>query len=143
MFYEFYKLYGLPLDGYVLVLPYILKDLAQNYYYNTKLGELLFQDIYNNLQKFFESLGFYRKNLAKQNLIIFESVIKENPEKSIKDSLLILVNKLKYTQYSLRPKIQDVNFLYNKLIITYEKIPAYKYTVLDPPETLGALINKL
>ena len=47
IFYNIYKRSGLPLKGYIVVFPNILKGLTQDYYYNSNLKLRLFIKAYN------------------------------------------------------------------------------------------------
>ena len=47
IFYNIYKRSGLPLKGYIVVFPSMLKGLIQDYYYNSNLKLRPFMEAYN------------------------------------------------------------------------------------------------
>jgi hypothetical protein len=55
----------MPLVAYMKALPLILTGIALNYYYNTQLALLTFNDTYKSLYNFFKGLGTKRQALDK------------------------------------------------------------------------------
>ena len=66
-----------------------------------------------------------------------------NTDKSISKYLQLLIHRLYQLQYSLRPILQTIDFLYNKIITSCQEILVCKYAVSDPLDNLKTLINKL
>ena len=67
----------------------------------------------------------------------------ENTDKSINKYLQLLIHRLHQLQHSLRPTLQTIDFLHNKIITSCQGIPAYRYAVSDLLDNLKTLINKL
>jgi len=67
----------------------------------------------------------------------------ENTDKSTSECLQLLIHRLCQLQHGLRPTLQTIDFLYNKIVTSCQGIPACRYAVSDPLNNLRALINKL
>jgi len=65
IFYNICKRSGLPLEGYTIAFPSMLKGLAQDHYYNSNLKLRPFMEAYNHIQQFFKGLEYYCKNLIE------------------------------------------------------------------------------
>ena len=124
IFYNIYKRSGLPLVGYTKAFPTILKGLIQDNYYNYKLGGRLFSNIYTYFRDFFKGPRCYYKNLNVQNATIPPTIIQENDGKLTEECLQLLISKLYSLKYRLSPSLQNLNFLYNKVITAYQGVPA-------------------
>ena len=66
-----------------------------------------------------------------------------NIDKSLSKYLQLLIYRLCQLQYSLRPTLQTIDFLYNKIITSCYGILVCRYTVFNLLDNLKALINKL
>ena len=67
----------------------------------------------------------------------------KNIDKLTSDCLQILIDILSQLQHSLTPKLQTTPFLTNKLVTSCQGIYVCQFAILDPPQELGPLINKL
>jgi hypothetical protein len=74
--------------------PIILKGLALNYYYNTGLSKLSYLETCEKLYIFFELPEYYYTNLNKWNSITLNTVVASHPDKTIGETVQLLVNKL-------------------------------------------------
>jgi len=66
-----------------------------------------------------------------------------NIDKSISKYLQLLIYRLRQLQYGLRPTLQTIDFLHNKIVTSCQGIPVYRYAASNPLDNLRALINKL
>lgn len=133
----------LPHTAIMAAFPCMLKGMALTRYYNNNLSAVSFDIACGNLRGFFESSGFKRRNLDTWNGISLGVIISQNPEKTMGEAVRILVETLEGLQQSLDKDFQTARFLHNKLITSCEGIPACRYAISDPPDSLGHLVNKL
>ena len=97
----------------------MLYGITFNFYYKNKATYTTFNSIYNTIYNHFKGLEYKRGILIKWNAITLKIVIIKNKSKSTGDCLQLLLNDLRYLQYSLNTNLYNDNFLYNKLIVTY------------------------
>ena len=121
----------------------MLKGLALDHFYTNQLSRLPFDKACEHLRNFFEGPGFQRKNLDEWNTITLTTVMAGNTDKSTSECLQLLIHRLRQLQHGLRPTLQTMDFLHNKIVTSCQGIPACRYAVSDPPDNFGALINKL
>lgn len=67
----------------------------------------------------------------------------KNEGKSIKDCLQLLIKDLRYLQYGLDSGLRTADFLYNKLLLAYQDMPACQYACYKPADTMAGFINDL
>jgi len=79
IFYDICKRSGLPPEGYLTVLPTMLKGLAQDHYYNSNLSARSFTEACDHIRGFFEGPEYYRKNLTEWNATNLQEIISKNP----------------------------------------------------------------
>ena len=123
IFYNIYKRFKLLLLGYTKVFLTILKGLIQDNYYNYKLSGRLFSNIYTHFHNFFKGPGYHHKNLNIQNVTTLPTIIQENAGKLIKKYLQLFISKLYSLKHRLSPSLQNLNFLYNKVVTAYQGVP--------------------
>ena len=122
----------------------MLKGLALDHFYNSRLSQRTYQEACANIRDVFEGPGYHRRNLDLWNAITLSSVCKKNPEKSTSDCLQLLIQELRETQQGLSPDLSsNTTFLHNKLITACQGIPACRTAVSDPPNDMISFINKL
>ena len=97
----------------------MLRGITFNFYYGNKATYTTFNSIYNAIRNHFKGLEYKRGVLTKQNAITLKTVIIKSEGKSIEDCLQLLLNNLRYLQYSLNANLYNNDFLYNKLIVAY------------------------
>src|SRR5271155_703955 len=73
--------------AYPKALPLMLQGLALDYYYNTKLAIFIFKDACKLLYSFFRGPSSERKSLNEWNLILLQTVIQKNMDKSTSSCL--------------------------------------------------------
>jgi len=56
---------GLPVKGYIIAFPTMLKGLVQQHYYNSALLTKTFDTACAYIRNFFKGQEYYRKNLTK------------------------------------------------------------------------------
>ena len=103
----------------------MLYSIALNFYYKNKATYTTFNSICNAIYNYFKGLKYKRGILTKWNTITFKTVIIKSEGKSTEDCLQLLLNNLRYLQYSLNANLCNNDFLYNKLIITCQDITTY------------------
>jgi hypothetical protein len=121
----------------------MLRGMALDQYFALKLSELSFEEATRNIKGYFEGANHTRKALDEWNSITLKSTIKAHPEKSIQDALMHMISQLRLLHHSLDPEIGTAKFMHNKLVTACEGVSACRYAVADPPDGVGALINKL
>ena len=128
-----------------MLVPTMLKGLAQDHYYNSQLSIRSFGDACTNIRSFFEVPTYHRRNLDEWNNTDLASITAkdENYKKPIYENVQLLINKLRQLQYCLSPALRTDEFLHNKIVTACQGSPACRYAVSDPPTAIGALINKL
>ena len=65
IFYDVCQRSGLPPDGYIVAFPTMLKGLAQDHYYHSKLSTRPFPEVCDHIRQFFEGPEYYRKSLSE------------------------------------------------------------------------------
>ena len=143
IFHDICQRVELPQEAIMRAFPTMLKGLAQDHFYNSKLSNRTFEDACTNIRNFFKGPGFHRRNLDKWNSITLATIATENPGKSTYEVAQLLINELRLLQYGLSPALRSDEFLYNKIVTSCQGSPACRYAVADPPTDLGALIYKL
>ncbi|KAI9040190.1 uncharacterized protein KD926_008513 [Aspergillus affinis] len=145
IFYDICSRAGLLLHGYKAALPTMLKGVAEDHYYSSKLSLKIFQEACYHLRQFFEGPEFYRQNLTKWNVILLQKVINDNSERliSIYQGFQLLLSNLLKQRYGLYPELRSNINLINKLITACQGVPACRIAIADLPEDLAVLINKL
>lgn len=143
IFYDICRRADIPQKAYSNALPTMLKGLALDIYYMNELSNMSFQNSIEHLRNYFQGPEFHRKNLSEWNSTTLKTVIAENPDKSIGECLLLLIQTLRKLQHGLREALQTIEYLHDKLVTACHGVPACRYAVSDPPPTVGALINKL
>ena len=143
IFYDICKRSGLPPAGYTKVFPTILKGLVQDNYYNYELSRRPFSDICIYFHNFFKGPGYHYKNLNVWNVTILFTIIQENAKKLTKECLQLLISKLHNLKHKLSPGLQNLNFLYNKVVMACQGVLVCQYAVSDPLANFSELINKL
>jgi hypothetical protein len=133
----------LPEEVLARAFPTILKGLVQDHFYNNQLSSRIYKEAYINIRSFFKGPGFHYRNLDKWNTTTLVTITAKDPEKTTFELIQILINNLYKLQYGLAPALRNTEFLYNKIITSYQGSPACRYTVSDPPNNLGQLVNKL
>ena len=103
----------------------MLYNITLNFYYKNKATYTTFNSIYNTIRNHFKGPEYKRGILTKWNAITLKIVIIKSEGKSIKDCLQLLLNNLRYLQYSLNANLCNNDFLYNKLIVTYQDVTTY------------------
>jgi hypothetical protein len=68
------------------------------------------------MRNFFEGPEYYRKNLIEWNAVTLQSVINENPEKSVSQCLQLLIDKLCKQQHAIDIELRTPRILTNKLV---------------------------
>ena len=121
----------------------MLYSITLNFYYKNKLIYITFNSIYNAIRNYFKGPEYKRRVLIKQNAITFTIVIIKSEGKFIEDCLQLLLNNHCHLQYSLNANLHNDDFLYNKLIVTYQDIVAYQAAYFNPLTTLTSLIYSL
>ena len=123
IFYNICERSKLLLVGYTKAFLTILKGLIQDNYYNYKLSRRLFSNIYIYFHNFFKGPSYYYKNLNVWNIIILPTIIQENAGKLTKEYLQLLISKLCSLKHELSPSLQNLNFLYNKVVTACQGVP--------------------
>lgn len=124
----------------------MLKSFTLDYYYsNIDITGLTinFDQICYPIQVYFEIIKYYKSILFKQNFIILRLIIIANKDKIIKELLQLLIKKLRHPQHRLDFELCTNNFIYNKLINTYQNIFICKYICFKPSDLLAGFINNL
>ncbi|RKF60480.1 hypothetical protein OnM2_050041 [Erysiphe neolycopersici] len=143
IFYHLCARNGIPEEAHTMALSVMLKGFALDHYFSANLSQLNFPKAIEHLCISFEGPGHNRANLDEWNRIKFTTIINANPGKPVLECLKILTNRLKELQYGLSKPLQTLEFLHDEMITACQGVPACKYAVADPPENLGALLNKL
>ncbi|KAI1003494.1 hypothetical protein K3495_g4718 [Podosphaera aphanis] len=143
IFYNICDRADVPEEAYEKAFPTMLKGLALDFYYTNELSNLSFQKVTENLRNYFQGPEFLRKNLGEWNSITLKKIMAENSNKSTVECLQLLIYKLRQLQHGLRNSLQTTEHFHDKLITACQGVPACRYAVSDPPDTIGALINKL
>ena len=110
IFYDICNRADVPPDAYLKALPLMLIGLALNYYYNTRLAVLMFEDACKSLYGFFRGPSTEHKSLNEWNLISLQTVIQKNTDKSTSQCFQILITELSQLQHGLNLELQRVLF---------------------------------
>lgn len=134
----------LPEAATMRAFPIMLKGLAQDHFYNTRLSKLNFGEVCTDFRNFFEGPDFSTRQSDEWNNISLASVTLMNPEKSIDEALSLLINELRQIQYGLEePVFRSEKTLRRKIITACRGSPACEYALSNPPDDLVQLISNL
>jgi hypothetical protein len=127
--------------------PSMFRGLALGHYYlNINIRSTSppsFDDLCNLTRQYFKGAEYRRGVLARWNSITLRQVMDKNPDKSVGESLQILIKDLRHLQHGLDSEFRTDKFLHNKLIDTCQGIPACQYACYKPADSLAGLINDL
>ena len=119
IFNNLYNRVGIPQEAKIKGFLMMLRGITLDFYYENKATYTTFNSICNAVHNHFKGLEYKRGILIKWNAITFKTVIIKNKSKSTGDCLQLLLNDLRYLQYSLNTNLRNDDFLYNKLIVAY------------------------
>lgn len=81
--------------------------------------------------------------MRKWNLLTLNTIIKQNPDKSLHSCFKILLKELRITQRALSPEFSSEKCLYDKLISACNEIGACAFACYKPSTSLEGLCSDL
>ena len=138
------KMVSLPESARAKAFPTMLKGLALDYYYKTLLHkDLDYHALQEAVQSRFEDTNFRQTAMLRWNAKSLQQTILENPNKSTAECFDILVNDLQEIFHSLMPKLQNDEFMLNKLVLACRPIPACQAVSVKPPNDPITFVNDM
>ena len=124
-------------------LPLMLTGLAKDFYYKTCRG-LSLEDTIVGIKARFETEERTRYLVQQWNDLSFQRTIeKAGPEKSLTDSLDVLVRGASSLQRNLPLEYQSTTILRDKLIMACRDVEACRFACYKPSPTVTGVINDL
>lgn len=123
----------------------MLKHEALNFYNANQLffANMSLKELIRAFKMNFEGNEYEINALHEWNHTSLPSVMASNKDKSLRDCIDILAQKLRTLQYGLSNDLRSENFIYQKLITACETVPACGLVCRRPPATLQPLLHAL
>jgi hypothetical protein len=121
----------------------MLKGIAQDHFYDRTLEDRPYEEVCEHMRSLFEGPECHRRNLTTWNAITLQEIIDGNPDKSIYQSLQLLIGELCKLQHGISSEFRTPMSLMNKLVMACQGVPAWRIAISDPRDNLSQLIRKL
>ncbi|CAD6503150.1 BgTH12-02819 [Blumeria graminis f. sp. triticale] len=126
--------------------PQMLKGTAFQFYVTITTNQVIvptFVQICDVIRSYFEIDEWKRARLTEFNSTTLKKVISNNPTKSLKDSMDILVDKLQQLQLGLASPFRTDSLLCQTLILACAPVEACQFACIKPSPTFPGLISEL
>ncbi|KAI0997263.1 hypothetical protein K3495_g10924 [Podosphaera aphanis] len=141
IFYDMCDKVGVPLDMYSVAYSSMLKDKAQDFYYQHLARQnFSFEVMVKKTRSYFHTPENYQAYLMKWRSTMLKGMIEANPEKNMSECLELVIVKLQKVHQGLVHNYNNNHSLPGQLISACQAVEACSIVLVRPASLLKALL---
>ena len=136
---------GVPEASYPIAFSTMLIDDALEFYYanHSMWPGVGIGQVCETFRTNFEGAEHQTSLMVEWNKVNLKHTINLNKQKTVGDCVDIIISRLRELSHALNPTLRQPGFIYSKLLIACEDVPACVIACSKPADTLNGLISDL